>query len=220
MSRENSPLFGKKKSKEAIIKQIITLKKYYSTHTPYWLGKKRSEKQRRLISERMKGRWVGEKNPKFGISLKGKDNPNWKGGITPLYFELRSEIKEWRQDSMKKCNYKCVITGKEFDNIHHLYSFRNIVNECFYMLNLDQRSQVKDYNEEDFYNIKNILTELHYKYGLGVCLKKEIHKLFHDNYGYFNNNPEQFKMFKERLYSGEFNDFLIDNNLKLLECKE
>jgi len=154
-----------------------------------------------MLSLRMKGKWSGNKNPRFASPLVGKDNPNWRGGVTALYFELRSEIKEWQLESMKNCNYKCVISGKEFDNIHHLYPFKNIVNEVFETLNLEQLPKVLDYSEVEFDNIN---------YGLGVCLSKPIHKLFHDTYGYTNNTPEQFYEFKSRYNNFEFNELLED----------
>ena len=109
---------------------------------------------------------------------------------------------------MKNCNYKCVLTGKGFDNVHHLYSFRNIVNEVFDCLKLDKREAVKDYSKKEFENIKRNLTELHEFYGYGVCLCKYIHKFFHDNYGYFNNTPEQFYEFEKRYKNFEFDDLL------------
>lgn len=113
------------------------------------------------------------------------------------------------------CNYNCVITGKNFKNIHHLYPFRNIVNEVFDNLGLPIKSNVSDYTEIQFIKIKNELHRLHNYYGLGVCLIKPIHKLFHDTYGYTNNTCEQFLEFVNRFNNGEFNQWLNNNNLKL-----
>jgi len=221
MSGENSPFYGVPKSSETIDKFKISIKRYYKENNGWWLGKKRSEKQRNMLSERMKGNWAGDKNPRYVNPLKGKDNPNWRGGITQLYFELRSEIKEWQQNSMKSCNYKCVLTNGEFDNVHHLYPFKDIVNEVFEILRLDFRNKVNDYLEEEFNKIKTILIELHDYHGYGVCLCKDLHKLFHDTYGYLNNTPDQFNEFAKRYYNFEFDELLNDkykycNVLKLV----
>jgi len=208
VSGENSPMYGKPKSEETKRKFRISISRYYEDNDGWWLGKKRSDEQRKMLSLRMKGKWSGNKNPRFSSPLVGKDNPNWRGGVTALYFELRSEIKEWQQESMKNCNYKCVISGKEFDNIHHLYPFKNIVNEVFETLNLEQLPKVLYYSEVEFDNIKDKLHELHNNCGLGVCLSKPIHKLFHDTYGYTNNTPEQFYEFELRYKLGEFTDII------------
>jgi hypothetical protein len=52
---------------------------------------------------------------------------------------------------------------------------------------------------------------------IGIVICNELHNLFHILYGRKNNMPYQFDEFKQRLYSGEFNDFLKDHNLKLLK---
>lgn len=88
-----------------------TKRKYYLTHDGWWLGKHRSLEQRKLMSERMKGKWAGENNPRHIHPLNGSENGRWKGGINTTYAELRSETKEWQKSSMEFCNYKCVISG-------------------------------------------------------------------------------------------------------------
>lgn len=116
---------------------------------------------------------------------------------------------------MEFCNYRCIVTNGWLDNVHHLFPFRNIVNETFQLLNLDIRQKVLDYSNEDWLLISNKLKELHFTYGYGVALCKPIHKMFHDNYGYINNTPYQFLDFVYRLDIGEFDEFLQNNNLKL-----
>lgn len=214
MSGGNSPLFGVPKSEET--RRRISLAHKGKISPLRGIKWDKNDNRRKLISLRTKGKWSGSKNPRSSNPLIGKNNPNWRGGITALYFELRSEIKDWQKQSMEFCNYKCILTGKEFDNIHHLYPFRKIVDEVFEILQLNLHSQVKDYSEDEFKLILDKLHELHNKYGLGVCLSKEIHKLFHDTYGYTNNTLEQFEEFVNRYYNFEFDNLLEE---KYKYCK-
>ena len=138
----------------------------------------------------------------------GNNNHNWKGGITPIVNYLRDNIKQWKLDSMEYCNYKCIITGQSFNIIHHLYGFNNIVRETLNILNLDIYVNVNQYTEEELKLIKDKCLELHYKYGLGVCLCKEMHDLFHKNYGNGNNNIDQFLIFCQRYYNNEFKEVI------------
>ncbi len=211
MSGENSPMFGVPKSDETKRKLSISKTGKYvgENNALYGIKWSKEDKRRFLISERTKGLWSGENNPRHKNPLNGKLNGRWQGGRTPLYFELRSEIKAWKIQSMENCHYKCVLTNGKFDNIHHLYPFKNIVNEVFESLGLDQRRSVSDYTETEFNNIKIMLYELHNKYGLGVCLRKDVHKLFHDLYGYTNNTLGQFREFTLRFKVGEFKDIVL-----------
>lgn len=208
VSGKNSPYWGVSKPYSVRKKISVANKEYYKNNPHPSLGRKMSDETRLKISKYRKERkiWVGKDNPRYKDPLFGKRNGRWKGGRTLLYFELRSETRQWQLKSMKHCNYKCVITDGEFDHIHHLYPFRKIIDEVFENLNLNQRPTVADYTEEEFNNIKYEMCVLHKKYGYGVCLRKDIHKLFHDLYGYIGNTPEQFEEFKIRYKSGEFDE--------------
>lgn len=116
---------------------------------------------------------------------------------------------------MKFCNYKCVITGGNFDAVHHLTPFRDIVDETFELVGLDKRNAVLDYTDDEFNVIRNKLHSLHNQYGFGACLDKRIHNLFHVNYGYFNFSLNNFVSFVEDLQNGVFDDFLLENNIEL-----
>jgi hypothetical protein len=134
----------------------------------------------------------------------GENHHNWKGGISLLQNYLHTKILQWKKDSMKNCNFKCVITGERFDDIHHLYSFNQILNETMNYLSLDIRDEINKYTEEELKLIEQKCLELHNYYGLGICLTNEIHMLFHKEYGYGNNNPEQFQEFIIRFNNNEF----------------
>lgn len=208
-------LKGISKTEEALKKQSESMKEYYRNHTPYWKGKKRSDSQRKQISQRMKGKWAGDKNPRHINPLNGKSNGRWKGGVLDTYRELRSDTKEWQQESMKFCNYHCIITNGEFDNIHHTTSFRKIVDECFYITQLEVKEKVCDYDESDFSLLRDKLKQLHIYYGYGACLCEQVHKLFHDNYGYTKFAPYDFLDFVYRIDCGEFDKWFENNNLKI-----
>ena len=192
-----------------------TKKEYYKTHDSWWKGKKRSPEQCKAISKRMKGKWAGDKNPRHINPLNGELNGRWKGGILDTYVELRSDTKDWFNESMEFCGYKCVITNGEFDNVHHTTAFRDIVDQVFELTEIEVRPKVCDYEEDEFKELRSTLKDLHSVYGYGACINKDVHKLFHDNYGYTNFSPFDFLDFIYRIDIGEFDEWFEKNNLKI-----
>lgn len=187
-----------------------------------WLGRLVSNEERKRISERVKGKWAGKNNPRVLKPLKGCLNGRWLGGIKELYKDLRDHLQIWKKDSMESCSYKCAITGLNFDNIHHLYPFKNIINELFENLNIEQKHRIGDYDEIEVDKIYKELCRLHDYYGLGICLSKDIHKCFHNNYGYNDFNICDFEDFKNKYFKGNFDEELSEemksyNSIKRLE---
>jgi hypothetical protein len=122
----------------------------------------------------------------------------WNGGITDITRYLRGKIYYWKSNTLKKYNFKCDITGVS-DNIiiHHLYGFDQILQETMDSLQLPIYEKINKYTEYELKQIENKCLELHYKYGLGVCLCTDEHKKFHSIYGYGKNTPNQYYEFKE-----------------------
>lgn len=144
----------------------------------------------------------------------GENHYKWNGGksnIRPTMFEA---LSKWKQDSMELCNYTCIFTQCKFDNIHHLYPFSNIINEVFELLDVEYHIEIGKYTSEQLSMIKDKCKELHEFYGLGVCLCKPIHKLYHKLYG-IKGTWSSFIEFSDRVKSGEFDSYLNDNNLTL-----
>lgn len=148
----------------------------------------------------------GENNPMYGTSRRGKDNPNWQGGISELYQHLRRNLTQWKLDSAKDCNYECVLTGLRFDDIHHLHSFHLIIEETLKELDLEVKELISEYSDIELTSLTDKCLEIHYRYPLGVCLTMELHNLFHAHYGYFNNTKGQFEEFVEQYISGKFKE--------------
>ena len=147
----------------------------------------------------------------FGIYeyAKGEKNKLWKGGITSLNKHLRNTINEWKKDSFKKYDYKCCITGRT-DNlvIHHVYKFSNIVQETIESLGFEIKSNIGDYQKEELDAIENKCLELHYKYGLGICLTSDIHNNFHSIYGVTNCTQEDWLEFEESFKDKEYKNVI------------
>jgi hypothetical protein len=144
------------------------------------------------------------KNDATSERQSGSGSWNWKGGISSLNQYLRSCLNGWKLDSMKACNFKCVITGGKFDAVHHLTSFAHITQEMLVELNMDVREQVSMYTDDELEMMSNRLVAKHYEYGLGICLCSDMHKLFHKLYGKETVRPWHFDEFKVRLEAGEF----------------
>lgn len=79
--------------------------------------KRWTPERRKWRSELNKARGIRppgfEKGHKLGFVGKGKDNPNWKGGITPIHISIRAskEYKLWRKEVYERDGYKCIKCG-------------------------------------------------------------------------------------------------------------
>ena len=126
-------------------------------------------------------------------------------GSTGIYDYLHKRNKNWRVLSMEACNYRCVITGEPVDVVHHLQASNLILDEVLCDIGLDHRRTVGEYSDDELELILGKYVEKHAAYPLGVCLTEDIHKLFHKNFGYGNNTPGQFQLFKQKYLSGAYN---------------
>lgn len=127
----------------------------------------------------------------------GNNNHNWSGGITNISEYLRHNINEWKFDTMKKYEFKCDISGNESNLIiHHLYNYSDILRETFESLDIQIYENISKYTDLELQKLKSRCLELHYKYGLGVCITEEFHKEFHSTYGKKNNTVQQYEEFR------------------------
>jgi len=159
-------------------------------------------------SERLIGidKWKSKNNPQFNSKRFGSLNPNYKGGISALYQELRRNLKQWKIDSVESGNYVSFLTGRRFNDIHHLYSFDNIVRDTLMETGLPLYEDISFYSDEEIKQLVDKCIEIHYRHPLGVCLEEKYHVKFHEDYGYGNNTEEQFYEFLDNYYNGKYKD--------------
>jgi hypothetical protein len=151
----------------------------------------------------------------LAILKKGEQNTNWKGGTSELRWFAQNQIRFWKLKSAKNCNYKCVISGETFDDIHHLYSFNLIMDDAIRNLNLPVYDKMEKYTVEEYTAFANEIIRLHNIHPLGVCLTESLHMLFHSLYGYGYNTPDQWSDFVYRINVGEIDirkEALFDSN--------
>lgn len=144
----------------------------------------------------------------FREKMTGELHPNWKGGITEVHVWLRGRINNWRANSIQECNNRCVITGEEFNDVHHLYSFNLILQDVFDETGIPIRTGIDEYSQKELEMLSDACVQEHKKHPLGVCLKESIHIAFHNKYGYGNNTPEQFYEFKKAYKDDIFDEVL------------
>ena len=116
-NRGNKSHLGIKHSDEA--KRKMSLAKL--NNIPWNKGKHHSEKTKRLISRINTGK----------RGLKKENNPNWKGGITPVLASIRTTLKykQWRKFVFVRDKYTCLVCGKTGGaiNAHHIKPFSKIL---------------------------------------------------------------------------------------------
>lgn len=131
---------------------------------------------------------------------------------TSSYNDLSEYIRrnnaEWKKNSMSYCGYKCVLTGKRFDDIHHIYSLNLILEEVLLKLHIDIKDSMNDYTDKELREILDLFRIKQNEYPLGVCLTKEIHMIFHNKYGYGNNTEIQWNEFVTDFKNGKYNNEL------------
>ncbi|TVY07348.1 hypothetical protein [Paenibacillus cremeus] len=125
-------------------------------------------------------------------------------GTSTITEYCRSRLKDWKEESKKVSNYRCVITGERFDEIHHLTPFSRIIDELIEETMIPVHETMETYNKETIQLIEQKLLELHKKYGLGVCICSDSHDEFHGQYGKETATPEDFYAFYREKRGKEF----------------
>ena len=150
------------------------------------------EEMAKVLKKPLSG--VQEQRRKLGIYYFNKDY----SGYENIAKFFRGHIHEWKNQSMETCNFQCILTGSHDFAIHHLYSFNLILKETLEILdeeNVLNGTDVEDYSKDELEYILQNFLDVHSNYPLGVCVRKDIHDLFHRIYGSGGNTQIQWKQF-------------------------
>lgn len=118
---------------------------------------------------------------------------------------IRAQNATWRNHIFQKNNYTCYLSNKERDVvIHHCRGFNLLLQESMDILNFEIKDDFDTYEVSELDKLYDCFSELQDGYGEYVCINKDIHKLFHDNYGYGNNTMQQWIDFEGKYKNGYY----------------
>lgn len=100
-----------------------------------------------------------------------------------LQAYIRGNLRAWKNESMRNCDYMRVLTGSKNFQIHHLYSFNAMFNEALEELDITLKDNFSDYTDDELSLMLNCVITKHNEHPLGVCIRIDLHKLFHHIYG-------------------------------------
>lgn len=148
------------------------------TGCPECKKRKASEIHTGKVTREETKRKMGEKASQRPGSLTGKtgsQHPRFKGGNARDLQNPSNADYAWKTAVRKRCNYTSVITKEKYQP--------------------RQRYVCHHLNSFDVYEDQRYLPEN------GVFLKREIHKQFHEVYGFGNNTEAQFAEFCQGYYN-------------------
>ena len=118
---------------------------------------------------------------------------------------VRSRLYYWKNSVREINNYTCVLTGSRSNLIiHHCRSFNLLMSETIEELNFPIKDNFEEYSDEELNIFLESFLNLQSYYGEYVCITEDVHRLFHNNYGYGDNTIEQWNEFVERFKIGYY----------------
>lgn len=122
----------------------------------------------------------GERCSKLSELYSGSNASNWQGGITELAMYLRLQLNPWVQQQLQRANYCCELTGKQGNlNVHHMFSFKKILDITMNELRMDTRATVGDYTEDELQFITVNLIKNNDILANPKVLLESVHQEFH-----------------------------------------
>lgn len=187
---------------------LLNIRSYFYLNT-FW-----SDEDSRILEENWETMSDGELAVLIGKNVRSiKERRHFLGlsrinrydvlSYESLQKYIRGNIGQWKRDSIKQCNYQCVLTGSKDFEVHHIYSFGIIFNEMLEENNIILKDSFSDYTNEELSFIVEKFIKKQNEYPLGVCVRKDIHSLFHEIYGK-SVVPEMWYRFEKDYKEGKY----------------
>lgn len=124
-----------------------------------------------------------------------------KKGYDSIAEYIRAKLTPWKNKIRAERNYTCEITGcKSNIIVHHIRGLNLILDESINKINFPIYENMYEYSEEQIDELFDTFFELQELYNSYICITEDIHKKFHNIYGYGNNTEEQWDDFINKYY--------------------
>lgn len=124
-----------------------------------------------------------------------------KKGYDTIAEYIRKKLIPWKNKIKEANNYTCKITGCRSNIVvHHIRGFNLILDEAIDKINFPIYSDIKEYSEEQIDELFQVFFDLQEKYHSYICISENVHKQFHNIYGYGDNTEEQWNEFLNKYY--------------------
>lgn len=124
-----------------------------------------------------------------------------------LMSYFRGVNRHWHKKFMELSNNKCQLTGTTKDLvIHHIVSFKSLVEETMFLLDLPLDKTISSYSFDELEKMRTVFRSVQDNNPC-IVIHKNIHQLFHSKYGFGNNTEAQWKEFIEK-YKDKFKDLV------------
>ena len=202
------------KTKNAIILHgnQMGLKSYFY-HITYW-----SDKDTQFLQDN----WEKYSDTDLAVILgKERNSVVWRRqrlGLLRLskdgstYYDLNKYLRgqdwQWKKNTIASCNDACIFTGSKKYEIHHRYCVNQIIKDIFDKYDVIKKP-FSDYTKDEL----DTITEYYYHesslHPLGVCIRGDIHALYHSIYGKSGDSEAQWDRFYSDMVSGKYSDIIM-----------
>jgi hypothetical protein len=126
-----------------------------------------------------------------------------KSGYSNLQSFVRSQLSSWKRSVLEKNGFKCYLSGLSHNLvIHHCYGFNLLFDETIENTGFVIKDNFEDYTDDELNQFFLDFFELQELYSEYVVISEHIHVLFHKEYGYGDNTPEQWAEFEKKYLNG------------------
>ena len=135
------------------------------------------------------------------LCVLGLHRPTAIDSYNNLSCYVRSKLSCWKESVRSANYYTCQLTGKRSNIIvHHIRGFNLLISETADVLDFPMYKNISDYNQQQLDIFLETFLQIQEAYNSYICINEDVHKQFHNIYGYGYNTESQWDEFIKTYY--------------------